>query len=187
MTWMKNFPKERKPFFLYILNTHLLSEQTIDEQEKSLMQRLAFKYLSKAASYIVESDEEASTDGRQIQSFEDRRLLLRVYQAQGKFLEAIEILEHPRLGLAPFLGGQRWELTRQYMDLLELCERWTQLRETCDLILEQSRDPDCSERPYGFGKLGDDWKTWQMLIRAENKDNPAKSVHDLSIRISCKN
>jgi len=57
MSWMKNFPKNRKPYFLYILTTHLVSESpNTPENEKKLMQMLAYKNMSKAIQLAFEDE-----------------------------------------------------------------------------------------------------------------------------------
>lgn len=178
MSWMKNFPKERKPYFLYILNTHLISERATNEQEKSLMETLAYKYLSKAATTVSESSGGVLSSGRQIQTFEDRYLLLRVYRAQGKYKEAIDMLENHRIGMGSVSGGCRWELAGQYMDLLEKQENWIQLHTVCRHILAESRETSHADPQYDFAELGNDWKTWQMFIQASTKDDSLRSVED---------
>ena len=171
MTWMKNFSKERKPFFLYILVTHLLSERASSEQEKTLMQNLAYRCLCKATTATKEADEDARTTGRRINTYEDRSLLLKVFRAQSRLGEAIEFLANPLVGLGSMYGMYKWELTREYLDLLEIHENWISLRGMCGLILDQSHSEVYDEPNYDFGKLGDDWKIWQSFVLAHNKIN----------------
>ena len=173
---MKNFPKVRKAFFLYILNTFLCSERTTDQQERKILQMLAYKRLSKAVSDMLEHNEEASALGRQIESFQDREFLLQVYEAQGRFVEAGKFLEDSRIGIESLVGTSKWELLLHRMDLLETTEQWATLRQVSHTILDESLLLDNTGIRYGFGQLGDDWKSWQMLIRANAMDNPTKSV-----------
>lgn len=174
MTWMKNFPRERKPFFLYILNTHMISEDKTKEQEKSLMQTLASRTISKAAKDRQNLTGETSIAGREINNFEDLCLLLRIYRAEGKLAEAAEILTDPRIGFDTYVGGHRWELVGQYMGLLGLQQRWGDLRNVCIAILTQSRDQELENSRFNFGRLGDDWKIWQTLITANAKGDRTK-------------
>ena len=176
MTWTKHFQRNRKPFFLYILTTFLVSEQTKDQQEKKILQALAYKRLSKAVSDVLEPSEEASLAGRQIKSFQDRKFLLQVYEAQGRFEEAVKLLEDSRTGTESLVGVSKWELTLHYMDLLQTTEQWAKLQETCLSILNQSLHLDNTGIQYGFGQLGDDWKSWQMLIHAHSMDKTTELV-----------
>ncbi len=84
------------------------------------------------------------------------------------------MMSDPHLGIMTVQAGQRWELTRQYMELLEICERWIQLSGLCYMIIGQAIDAEHGESHYGFGKLGDDWFIWQMLIHANSEANPAE-------------
>lgn len=174
MTWMKHFPKDRNPYFRYILNTHLVGEQTTNDQEKKLMQTLAYRYLSKAAAEAPDTKGDVVNAGRYLKTFEDLSLLLRVYQAQGRYAEAISVLKDKEYGMSGQSSRNIWECARQLMDLLELDGQWTELLALCRLILNNARDhrrgPSGSLQ-YGLGKLGNDWKTWQMLVRANNSAN----------------
>ena len=174
MAWMKNFPQERKPFFLYILVSHMLSERVGDEKEKQFMQALAYKYLSKAATDSQESTVPKSGTERQIQHFEDISLLLQIYRAQGRSAEAIKVVTDGRIGMQSQSGSNRWELAKQYLEMLEEREEWSALRLMCHSMLSQAREPDFSDRQFGFGKLGNDWSTWRLYIRANINDDPAQ-------------
>lgn len=174
MTWMKNFPKERNPFFLYILNTHMISEETTQEREKHLMQTLAYRTISKAAKDRQNLNGETSIADREINHYEDLCLLLRVYLTEGRLAEAAEILTDPRIGFDNYVGGHRWELVQQYMGLLDLQQRWGELHDVCIAILTQSRHQTPEGTQSDYGKLGDDWKTWQTLITANAKGDPLK-------------
>jgi len=50
MAWMKAFPKEHDPFFLYIITAYLVSTSpTIPLTERTIPRNLAFRSLQKAA------------------------------------------------------------------------------------------------------------------------------------------
>lgn len=169
---MKHFPKERRPFFLYILNTHKVSEQDTSEQQKALQQTLAYRTLSKAAADKQKSNGESNGMGREISSFEDLSLLIRIYRAQERYTELDEIFTDQRVGFNAYNGGIKWELVGQYMELLNLQQRWAQLREMCIAILKRCRDISFEDTTLSFGKLGNDWKIWQMLVSASAKHDP---------------
>ena len=176
MTWMKKFPQERRPFFLYIMTTHILSEQGNDERECSLMRNLAYRFLSQAVREANESDGTISASSRQIQTFDDRCLLLRVYRDHGRLQEAVDILNSQNLGMRSITGADQWELTRQYLEMLEIREDWPKLFATCWQLLNGSRNPDHAQEMFGYGELGNDWKIWRTAVHANAKRNRKKFV-----------
>lgn len=170
MTWMKNFPNERKPYFLYVLNTHLASNQTPDEQEKSLMQTLAYRTISNAVKATQDSNGASSSVGRRIDTFEDLALLLRVYIAADRKSEALDLIQDPRVGFPKFAGGEKWELVLRYMELLKMQKNWGSLRHVCLQLLEDSSHPSPTNTLFGVGKLGSDFKVWSAAIQANQND-----------------
>ena len=170
--WMKNFPRNRDPFFLYILTIHKLAEEsTTPEPERTLLRSLAYKFLSKAASEVANGPEGIKPT-RAINTLEDLLLLVRIYRAQGRYSEAITIVRSSRTGIESSLGRNSWELIRQLIELLELSHQWEVLWKLCQQLLIDARD-DSTERQfrlahYPFGKLGDDWKVWQALVAASS-------------------
>lgn len=171
-SWMKNFPKNRDPFFLYILTIHKLAEDSATpESERTLLRSLAHKFLSKAASEVPEGLEGIKPT-RAINNLEDLLLLIRVYRAQGRYSEATAIVRDSRTGMESPLGRNSWDLARQLIELLELSHQWIELWQLCQQLLVDARD-NSTERQfhlthYPFGKLGDDWKVWQALINASS-------------------
>ena len=171
-SWMKNFPKKREPFFLYILTIHRLAEETTTpEPERTLLRSLAFKFLSKAASENQDGPDRTNL-GRAISTLEDLLLLIRVYRAQGRFAEAAVIARDSRTGLESPVGRNSWELIRLLIELLELSHHWTDLWQLCQQLLIDARDNSLDGRfhliHFPFGKLGDDWRVWQALIEASS-------------------
>ena len=171
-SWMKNFPQKREPFFLYILTIHTLAEDpATPESERTLLRSLAFKFLSKAASEVQDGLDGVKT-ARTISTLEDLLLLIRVYRAQGRFSEAAVIARESRSGLESPVGRNSWELARQLIELLELSHQWTELWQLCQQLLVDARNNSLDGRFHlihlSFGKLGDDWRVWQALIKASN-------------------
>ena len=171
-SWMKLFPKNRDPFFLYVLTMHELAEDSATpESERTLLRSLAYKFLSKAVAEIPEGLEGIKPT-RAINTLEDLLLLVRVYRAQGKYSEAAAIVRDSRTGIESPLGKNSWELVRQLIELLELSHQWLSLWQLCQQLLVDARDNFIERKShlthYPFGKLGDDWKVWQALITASS-------------------
>ena len=170
--WMKNFPKKREPFFLYILTMHRIAEDlATPESERQLLRSLAYKFLSKAAADAPVGAEEVRP-ARAISNLEDLQLLIRIYRAQGKYAEAIAITRDPHVGVGSSVGGNSWELVRQLIELFELNHQWLDLWQLCQRLLVDARDISPERQfhstRYTHGKLGDDWRVWQALIMASN-------------------
>ena len=132
------------------------------------MQTLAHRYLSKAAKDIPEFDGNISMAGRHIITYEDRALMLRVCRAQARYGEAADMIADQQTGLWTLPPREKWEFATQYMDFQALNEDWAGLWDTCVVILEESRSTFSGVLQYDFGRLGDDWKTWETLVRANN-------------------
>ena len=174
-SWMKNFPKKRDPFFLYVLTMHTLAEEpTTPESERTLLRSLAYKFMLKAASEVPDGVEEIKST-RAINTLDDLFLLIRVYRAQGKYSEAVAVTRDSRVGLGSQLGRNSWELVRQLIALLELSHQWVEVWQLCQQLLLDARDYYLEGRVrsahYDFGKPGDDWKVWQVFIAASSKIN----------------
>lgn len=168
--WMKNFPKNRDPFFLYILTIHKLAEDsTTPESERTLLRSLAYKFLSKAASEVPFGPE-GIKPARAINTLEDLLLLTRIYRSQGRYPEAIAIIRNSRMGMESPIGRNSWELIRQLIELLELNNQWDVLWKLCQHLLIDARDDSTGRQlqpaNYPFGKLGDDWKVWKAFVTA---------------------
>ena len=171
-TWMKNFPKKRDPFFLYILTMHKLAEDlATPESERTLLRSLAYKFLSKAVSEAPDNIE-GIRPTRAISTLEDVLLLVRVYRAQAKYSEAAEIIRDSRGGMESSQGRNSWELIRQLIEILELSQQWTELWQLCQQLLIDARDKLDGKQfhlsHYPFGRLGDDWRVWQALVTASS-------------------
>lgn len=171
-SWMKNFPKNRDPFFLYILTMHKLAEDSATpESERALLRSLAYKFLSKAASEVPNGEERIKST-RAINTLEDVLLLVRVYRAQGKYSEAATIVKDSRTGMESPPGRNSWELVRQLIELLQLSNQWVELWQLCQQLLIDARNISAEKQfhltYHPFGKLGDDWTVWQALVTASS-------------------
>ena len=177
MVWMKHFHNDRKPFFLYILTTHLISENSDDKQRKDLAKALAYKYISKAAADSRAPINQMSDTSKEIQSMDDLNLLLKIYRAQHKYNEAIAICEDPRFGLQVHTGSNKWDVFMHSVELLAIVGRWDDVYWYCRWALHESLsgvqdEPATSNSAdrLNLGIFGNNWKVWQMLLRASNND-----------------
>ena len=176
MAWMKNFPTDRKPFFLYILTTHLISENVNDLQRKGLAQALAYKYISKAAADTPSPIGAIPDPGKQISSPQDLYLLLRIYRAQNKYEEAIAICKDSRFCLDVHTGTSKWEVCEQYIEFLAMQGRWEELHAICGQMLINSLQAESTGtsiiHEFNLGILGNNWNVWRMMLRANSKQVP---------------
>ncbi|KAG8525466.1 uncharacterized protein KY384_009110 [Bacidia gigantensis] len=193
MAWMKAYPKAHAPFYFFILVNFIISRlRSSSETDRRLCQMLAFKALAGAASDTEDKIGKINT-GRVITTQEDLLLLLRVYKDQGKYQEALDILEDPQRGFASSIGKSSWELVLEMLDFQGLCNKWESQWCNCLDILKGSRPSKFrsqeSKLQFSFGERGDDWKIWKTFITATSKlttDQPdiLNKVEDFIIRFS---
>lgn len=175
MMYQKNFPKERHPFFLAIVSSHLagMSPQA-SETDRKLFTPLAYRLLSKSATdaldYEMSPEKDPSKNVRALQSAGDLQLLVAIYRLQGKYTEAIAALDDPHIGLGSRICGRSWDLVREKIELYSLCELWENLWRFCRDILMDARADSLHNAGYfprfGYGVFGDDWKVWSGLMTA---------------------
>ena len=175
MLYQKKFPEKRQPFFMAIVSSHLAATApTALENDKRIFGALAYRLLAKAASDTVENLTTSQKAVRVLRSAGDLHLLTTVYRSQGKYKEALDILNDDRIGLLSKLGANSWDLVREKISLCELNHSWEELWQFCRQLLTEAIDHDkeCSEndsskpRSLGFGKFGDDWTVWAAFIGA---------------------
>ena len=184
MVYQKNFPNKREPFFWAILSSHLAAETSnATESERTLYKTLAHRFLSKAVTDAIEigkiqdgaksNSKSVSKAIRAVQSSDDIRLLVAIYRCQGKYRDALTVLDDPMIGLGSKLGGKSWDLAREKIELLELCELWQELWQLCEHLLLDARSDNfesAGKAPnMGFGAFGNDWKVWKGLVTASAK------------------
>ena len=162
----------------------------ISEKDRSTAEVIAFKFLS-AAAKRVPSDagfysqfESLSLEGKQamqteraaraidfsstaLQSPRDLQFLIHVFKSQGKFKEALAVLnDDSRTGLRSAIGAGSWELLIEKIKLLEACDKWEELWELCYHLLsdaERDRLGKDGSPLYSYGKIGEDFQVWRGL------------------------
>lgn len=96
-----------------------------------------------------------------------------VYRAQGKYDEALAVLDSPYLGITSLVGNYSWELVRVKINIYEMCNRWEELWQFCQELLMDALPNnlrDCSRIPFHkYGAFGDDWKVWVGLVDSSIK------------------
>ncbi len=105
-----------------------------------------------------------------IATSEDLSLLLRIYREQGRYEEAFLFLDS--MMSSPFKPGkENWEHSRQFIELASLTQRWEASWEFCRAVLQDARRAllEPSNTSTRWGKLGDDWKTWEGLVKASSE------------------
>lgn len=100
-------------------------------------------------------------------------LLLEVYKSQGKCKEALAVLEDSRTGIGSMIAGNRWDLVRAKLDILEASEMWEEEWSYCIGLLQDARPDNLQNadrtRTSIFGAVGDDWRVWAGLLTAASK------------------
>ena len=160
----------------------------IPAREREIYASLAYKQLDKAAA-LVSTDslnlattklslESTRTNGakenpdssRALQNAGELQLLVQVFLSQGRYKEALAILNNPHTGISSPIGMSSWELIRERIKLYGLCNLWEEQWQNCyDLLMgaSPSGNFDSQEVTHlGVGKFGDDYTVWLELIQA---------------------
>ena len=94
--------------------------------------------------------------------------MIRIYKDQGKYQEALAILEDPQTGFASSIGERSWELAIQITELQGLSGKWELQWQNCQSILRDACpniiDREITGLEFAFGERGDDWKVWKMFV-----------------------
>ncbi|KAL8773116.1 MAG: hypothetical protein Q9209_001792 [Squamulea sp. 1 TL-2023] len=143
MTYAKHFPNKRDPFFWTIFANFMASGTLPDhDNEKKLFGTMAYRMYAKAA-------EATSLD-------QD--------QSQGKYEEAIAVLESDRTGIKSRIGRRSWKLVTWKIRLLGLAQRWLDQYKFCFELLEDASPVGDKPQVHGFGKMGNDGCVWTALV-----------------------
>lgn len=105
-----------------------------------------------------------------IATSEDLSLLVRIYREQGRNEEAFQFLDS-MMSSSFKPGKEHWEHSRQFIELALLTQRWKALRKFCLAVLQDARRAllEPSNASTRWGKLGDDWKVWEGLVKASSE------------------
>ncbi len=105
-----------------------------------------------------------------IATSEDLSLLVRIYREQGRYEEAFQFLDS-MMSSAFRPGKENWEHSRQFIELASLTQHWKALWEFCLDVLQDARRAlmEPSKTSTHRGKLGDDWKAWDGLVKASSE------------------
>ena len=108
--------------------------------------------------------------GVAIASLEELLLLLTVYRQQGKYREAVDILNDDRIGINSQIGNNAWELVRLKIEFLDSSGQYEEEWRYCRALLDDARPETVQEKAkthqVTFGSMGDDWKVWSGFISA---------------------
>ena len=89
-----------------------------------------------------------------------------MYESQGKYEEAIAVLESDRTGINSRIGKRSWKLVTWKIRLLGSAQRWLDQFKFCFELLEDASPVNDKPQVHGFGKLGNDGYVWTALVNA---------------------
>ncbi|KAL8880179.1 MAG: hypothetical protein Q9198_002364, partial [Flavoplaca austrocitrina] len=177
MTYTKHFPTRRDPFFWTIFANFMASKTLPDvNSEKQLCGTMAYRMCAKAAEAVVFEPDQELSNGRVIRTLDDLVFLLDVYESQGKYEEAIMILESHRTGIKSRIGRRSWKLVTSKIRLLGSAHRWLDQFRFCFELLEDASPVNDKPPVHGFGKLANDGTIRRYFVR-QRVERP--SVADL--------
>lgn len=92
---------------------------------------------------------------------------------QGKYEEALGVLQDPGKGFGSPIGKSSWTLVLLLLELLGLCGQIERQWSLCQHILRgaisQTQQSNSDGDTINFGARGDDWTIWSTLISAADK------------------
>ncbi|KAL8813455.1 MAG: hypothetical protein Q9200_000252 [Gallowayella weberi] len=175
MTYTKHFPNRREPFFWTIFVNFMASRSLTDQDnERNLCRTMAYRMCAKAAEAVAldtKQDQNTETkkglkNGRVLRTVDDIVFLLDVYESEGKYEEAIAVLDSDATGIHSTIGKQSWKLVTSKIRLLGLANRLLDQYRYCFELLEDATPAKDQPQVHGFGALGNDGYVWTSLIDA---------------------
>ncbi|KAL9047087.1 MAG: hypothetical protein Q9214_000247 [Letrouitia sp. 1 TL-2023] len=162
------------PFFWAILTNHLIAiGPDASEQEKDVHGLLAYRMLEKAAAEVPQVGKKEADSSKVLRNVDDIYLLLLVYEAQGKYKEAVKVLDDPRTGIFSAIGNSSRELKLKKLRLLELNGDWQLVSNYCVQLLGSPlfTFQGQGDNWKGLGEGQDQWDIWEAAIRAKATDS----------------
>lgn len=104
--------------------------------------------------------------GRVLRTPGDIAFLLDVYESQGKWKEAMSILESDRTGIRSRIGKHSWDLVLRKFQLTEYMGQWQDQYKYCFELLEDARPSNRKSQRHCFGESGNNWSVWVAMLRA---------------------
>ncbi|KAI5295680.1 hypothetical protein KEM52_000582 [Ascosphaera acerosa] len=172
MSLQRNFPDNRAYYFWAVFTAHLVAVDTESSaQDRQLFGTLAYRMIAKAASLVPAGGKDVASQPRAIQTAEELLLLVKVFEAQGRFVEIAETLGSPALGMESAVTQGDWTFTQERIRSLEKAKLWEDLLETAKGLLAL---PEKDGQVTVFNpEERDDWVVWQGLLKATEEQLPS--------------
>ncbi|KAI4147842.1 MAG: hypothetical protein LQ341_001715 [Variospora aurantia] len=179
MAYMKHFPSKPEPFFWAIFANFMASKSLkTPDQEKVLCGTMAYRMCAKAAddvhaepgkilhTIMALKQKKELKSGRVLRTPGDVAFLLDVFESQGKWKEAIAVLESRRTGIKSRIGKRSWDLVLRKFQLLEYVGEWLDQFKYSSTLLADACAANSRLQIHGFGEFGNNWSTWVAMLRA---------------------
>ncbi|KAJ5673827.1 hypothetical protein N7462_009266 [Penicillium macrosclerotiorum] len=176
MSLQKNFPKDRKYYFWAIFLSHMIAiDDTSSEIDRKLFGTLAYRMVSKAAADvpiekvgrlpnppIYTNRSQLLSAPRAIQTSEELLLLIKIYEAQGRFDEVVKTLDSENLGLSSRIVQNDTAFLGFKASNLGAGKMW---EEAISFVKSLYTVPDNEEKRKALREI-DDWNIWNLLVEA---------------------
>ena len=179
-----------------IIGNHMATRSDkISDEEKKLYGTMAYRMCAKAAADVPSADSTVGrssrlyhardpdtetnkelSNGRVLRTADDLALLLDVYESQGKYDEALDVLEDPRTGINSKIAGHSFSFVLRMMGFLVASRRWKALFKFCFQMLYDGRRDKKKADLHGFGETGNDWAVWEGLYQAVKHLPPDEGI-----------
>ncbi|KAL9013220.1 MAG: hypothetical protein Q9173_002077 [Seirophora scorigena] len=142
MAYMKHFPSKPDPFFWAIFANFMASKsRKTPDQEKLLCGTMAYRMCAKAAEDVntEPAKKKELKNGRVLRTPGDIAFLVDVFESQGKWKEAIAVLDSERTGIKSRIGKHSWDLVLRKFRLLGYLSEWPDQFKYSSALLEDAR------------------------------------------------
>jgi N-terminal acetyltransferase B complex non-catalytic subunit len=103
---------------------------------------------------------------RAIQTAEELLLLIKIFESQGRYAEAVHILDSKNLGIKSRIAQNDWSFVRAKLLSLERAGKWNESLEFVRTMLTLPED-DAAARVTIQER--DDWAVWSLMVLATEK------------------
>jgi N-terminal acetyltransferase B complex non-catalytic subunit len=105
---------------------------------------------------------------RAIQTAEELLLLVKIFESQGCYAEALRILDSEHLGISSRIAQNDWSFVRAKLLTLEKAEKWNESLAFTRALLAQPDDDTAAKASI---LETDDWAVWNLFVSATKKIN----------------
>lgn len=175
MSLKSNFNNKRDYYFWATFLCYLITlDSRASNTDRKLFGTLAYRMISKAAEDVPTDPKELLSPPRAIQTAEELLLLVKIFESQGCYAEALRILDSEHLGIGSRIAQNDWSFVRAKLLTLEKAEKWNESLTFARALLARPDDDTAAKDSI---LETDDWAVWKLFVSATKKINSPNATH----------